>query len=368
MSNPYASKVETDRIEELHGDILDEPEQKTIFTIDATGEAMSKRMNANGGCLGVLSGEARKVLSIAKGRYSEDGDIDIWLKGFSGDYLRIDRSTKDPIEIPNPCLSALLAVQPDALSSIMKSPVINESGFSARWFFVNVPLRNGEYPINSVPADVKENFNKLIEKLANLRFAISKDGKLTITLSQDAFTLWKEYHDEIHREILNPEDMLSTQHIEWLAKLPENAARIALILHMFEEISGRTAEHIISKNEMARALVAANFFKSQAAKTFKEVLHDKIIEQAEKILKWIRKNLTHLQTERQSEKLGDILAVKSRDLIKYKVGGLSDTSSAEIILGRLAEYNWIRRTSLQLFEGKKPHILYLINPKITEEL
>ena len=60
-------------------------------------------------------------------------------------------------------------------------------------------------------------------------------------------------------------------------------------------------------------------------------------------------------------------AVKPRDILKYRVAGMSDIAQVETALNRLVEYNWVRKASIQLIGGKKAHIFYLITPKITEE-
>ena len=53
------------------------------------------------------------------GRYSQGVlNIDVYLKGFSGDPLRIDRISRPPQYVPKPVLTLGLTVQPEVIRDI----------------------------------------------------------------------------------------------------------------------------------------------------------------------------------------------------------------------------------------------------------
>jgi hypothetical protein len=152
----------------LQAELTEEPTAPVIICGDATSEAMGVRLKANGEAIGVLSSEGRKILAIARGRYAEGGDIDLWLAGHAGDYIRIDRMARQPIVLKHPCIAAYVATQPDAVRKLGENPALSESGFLARWLYIVSEKERGEYPTAEVSPDALRKYNDLITKLLTL--------------------------------------------------------------------------------------------------------------------------------------------------------------------------------------------------------
>jgi hypothetical protein len=152
----------------LQAKLTDEPAAPVVFCGDATSEALGVRLNANGEAIGVLSSEGRKILAIANGRYCDGGDIDLWLAGHAGDFIRIDRMGRPPIVLAHPCIAAYVATQPDAVQKLGENPALRVSGFLARWLYVVSEKERGEYPTAIVCPDALRQYNDLITKLLTL--------------------------------------------------------------------------------------------------------------------------------------------------------------------------------------------------------
>lgn len=152
----------------LQSKLTDEPAAPVIFCGDATSEALGVRLNANGEAIGVLSSEGRKILAVANGRYCDDADVDLWLAGHAGDFIRIDRMGRQPIVLKHPCIAAYVASQPDAVQRLGENPALRESGFLARWLYVVSEKERGEYPTAIVCPDALRQYNDLITKLLTL--------------------------------------------------------------------------------------------------------------------------------------------------------------------------------------------------------
>ncbi|NLD43955.1 MAG: DUF3987 domain-containing protein, partial [Chloroflexi bacterium] len=122
----------------IEAELGPEPPEPRLFAEDCTSEALGRRLAGNAERMAVVSSEGRKVLQIARGRYTDGkaGDLDLWLKGHAGDPHRVDRQGRPPYDLHAPCLSALLTVQPDALQSIGQDPEARASGFLARFLYV----------------------------------------------------------------------------------------------------------------------------------------------------------------------------------------------------------------------------------------
>ena len=87
-----------------------------------TSEKLAVLLGANHEILFSASPEARQIVDIVCGRYNSTKSTDeaIYLSGFSGDFLRVDRLGRDPLTLHKPCLSVLWLVQPDAMARLLK--------------------------------------------------------------------------------------------------------------------------------------------------------------------------------------------------------------------------------------------------------
>ena len=90
---------------------------------DVTPEAVASLLAECGGSIAVVSAEGG-VFDIIAGRYSGNiPNMDVWLKGHSGDMIRVDRKGRPPEYIRKPAMTLGLMIQPDVLKSIAAQPV-----------------------------------------------------------------------------------------------------------------------------------------------------------------------------------------------------------------------------------------------------
>ena len=86
-----------------------------LLADDTTPEALVSLMAANDGKMGIISDEGGIFDTIA-GKYSNGkANMDVFLKAYSGSYLRVDRKGRAPEVIEHPMLTMLLMVQPTVL-------------------------------------------------------------------------------------------------------------------------------------------------------------------------------------------------------------------------------------------------------------
>ena len=77
---------------------------------------------AEQGRIAVMSAEGGMFETIA-GRYSQGvANLDVYLKGFSGDTLRVDRKTRPPEYVKKPALTMALTVQPAVIKDLAVKP------------------------------------------------------------------------------------------------------------------------------------------------------------------------------------------------------------------------------------------------------
>jgi hypothetical protein len=352
-------------IARLRGELEDRPPEPILFCGDATSEALGRRMQERAGAIGVLSGEARKILSIAKGRYVEGGDIDLWLAGHAGDYLRVDRSAKDKpsYEIPEACLSALIMTQPDSLQSLGEAECLRESGFLARWLYLIPEHDRGAYPVESIPATVAGRYARTVRALIDLPRASLEDGTPAphlVRLAPDAFDCWRAFHDSTVREIGETRETRPGSFLQWLSKLPEHVARLALLFHACQHAEGAPLGRI-ERNTIEDAILLAGVLAVHARRAFAIMGGDVETARARKVWSWLDRNRDKLRTWREKEGL-PVEAVKPRELDRHGVAGVENVTEAEAVLMLLADKGYVQGVDIRPPTAGRPTRLFYLRP------
>ncbi len=344
------------------------PCQPVLIANDCTSEAMARIMAHNGEYLGIFSSEARAVLAIAKGKYLQQGaDIQVWLAGHGGDYLRYDRNAADkpPFEICEPVLSAFLATQRDSLQTMGHSMELRESGFLARWIYV-LPDKpgSGEYPVDSIEPRILEAYNTIMTRLLDLGPALDENQQAcphNVCMDHRAFGYWKTFHDQTKREAMAAPPLLAG----CLNKLPEHSARIALAFHLFETAAEKSdITRTLTPDAMRRALALGEVLKAHI-KRAAAFMGDSDERNAARLL-WpcLDANRAKLAAKREREGLGSIEAVKPRDVARYRWAGVETTTAAWAALAELALRGWVRAfTAPARAKAAPAHELFMLYPK-----
>ena len=93
--------------------------------------------------------------------------MDLWLKGHSGDPLRVDRKSRAPEYIPKPALSLGLMIQPQVLHSIAANRDFRGRGLLARFLYCLPVSKVGrrKTPAPPVDAAIAENYTAAMAEL-----------------------------------------------------------------------------------------------------------------------------------------------------------------------------------------------------------
>lgn len=115
------------------------PVEPRLVSDDATPETATTLLTEQGGRLAVLSAEGGIFATLA-GRYSGTPNLELFLKGHAGDLLIVDRRDRRE-RVDNPALTLGLAVQPEIITEIAKSPGFRGRGLLGRILY-SLPASN----------------------------------------------------------------------------------------------------------------------------------------------------------------------------------------------------------------------------------
>jgi hypothetical protein len=201
------------------------PDPRLICS-EVTGPALAMLLAQNQQVLLNATAEAGNLLDEAAKATSPLGQL--LLKGFSGDPVEIDRITRGPVVMEEPCISVCWLCQPHRLDKFLASERLLEDGLLPRFLVAHsnasmAPMHGDD---GSVPVDVADAYGGLIEELFVLYGRNSKD-EWVVQASTEAQEVMRVHHNQCV-ERWNADDGPLRPCI---ARWSEQAWKIALVLH-----------------------------------------------------------------------------------------------------------------------------------------
>ena len=341
-------------IAQLEASLPEVPTQPRLWVQDITPERLAGIMADHDERIALFSDEGG-VFDILAGRYSKNGpNLDLFLQAHSGSPVRVDRSdrSKPPIMMQNPILTVGIAPQPDVLQSLSDKPGFRGRGLLARFLYglPASPLGMRELRPVPIPSSIEDAYSRGIERLLRLSPPVGDNGgwqPWRLRFSQAAYQAWKDFQQGI--EILMREGGKLHSIKDWASKLPGAAARIAGAFHCV--VSDPASNSTIEKDTIERTLTLATLAIDHALAVFNLMDRDPTIEDALKILGWIRRQGQHSFTVREC-----FCAHQSR---------FKKVENVRAPLRLLEEHAYIR----QVPKGKvshRPSELYEVNPRAAD--
>lgn len=294
--------VDLDDITELQYQLADLEREAVkplrLLADDVTPEALVSLMAANDGRMGIVSDEGG-VFDIIAGRYSSGKvNLDVFLKSYSGGYLRIDRMGRPPEVIEHPSLTMLLMVQPVVLETIMGNQDFAGRGFLARPLY-SLPastVGHRAYDTLPIPRNVEEDYACLIETL----LSVPELGEArVIRVSPEAHQEAKRFAEELEPKLAD--DLGGLDDLEgWAGKYHGQVMRIAGIIHCCLHAEN-AAERPVSLNTMKHAEIIGGYFLEHAKAAFQimGMTDTKEVKDAKYILKRIHSSGLYDTTKRE---------------------------------------------------------------------
>jgi hypothetical protein len=329
------------------------PVMPRLIADDITPEAAASLLAEQGGRLAVLSAEAGIFATLA-GRYSSGTpNFEVFLKGHSGDMLRVDRRSRPPEFVPAPALTLGLCVQPEVLRDIARLPGFRGRGLLARILYSLPPDLVGHRRIGeaAIPEDVRSAYTTSVEALVRSLAEWTDPAVLTLTPGAAALLLDAERAIEPRLDA-DTGDLAGIR--DWGAKQIGATARIAGLLHLathLEDGWGRPVSEAI----MADALAVGDYFTAHALAAFDQMGANLEYEDAQEVLAWLERTGLARFTKREAfTALSRSRFPKAADL--------------DAPLTVLEDHGYIRRDDEPLERtgpGRPPSPGYLVHPELS---
>ncbi len=229
-----------------------------FITEDVTPEKLADLMAENNERMALLSAEGGGIFSIMAGRYSSDGkaNLEIFLKGFSGDYCAVDRIGRATIILIEPALTICLFLQPHVVQSVPASFL--ERGLMPRFLFSFPRSLVGHRKITPrvIDAEVKNQYLLNVKKLLYLK----AEEEVQLTLHNNARQAEEAFRGEIEKMFLDGGELAEMK--EWGSKLSGQIIRLAGLLHIAEHVQGLRMD-MPNIEEIPKQIQAETIIKAQ---------------------------------------------------------------------------------------------------------
>jgi putative DNA primase/helicase len=193
-----------------------------------------------------------------------------WLSMWSNQAIVVDRKSRqgDPTYVERPWVSLVGGIQPAMLPELGGSM---EDGLLDRFLFCYPKHSHTDLSDVEIGADTEAKYAGLYEKLSSLRMVedeIGQEAPNVVPMSREAGRLFKEIHDQIGRETLEPGFPLRLQGV-W-AKMRGYLARISLVLALCRCVEHGEPEQV-EEEDVKNAARIVGYFKAHARRVYREL-------------------------------------------------------------------------------------------------
>ena len=346
-------KVEISEVRRASDELAAFKEKKELqlYSDDVTTEKLVSILAENDGKAAIFSTEGG-IFDMLKGIYTKYVNIDVFLKGYSGDAIRVERIGRKSENILNPTLSLMLMAQPSVLAGIMVNETFRGRGLTARFLYCmpKSNVGNRKYRSGTLTPEVYQNYERLIH---NLLTDEPENTPEVITLSTEADELLEQFAEEL-------EPKLKTEYsdiADWAGKLVGNVARISGLLcrasvHRIQEFLGEPEPLVVSGEIMQNAIYIGRYLIDHAKAAFALMGADDGIKKCKYVLDAIVKS--------------GLVEFTRRDVMRL-CRSLKNVDQVQVVLDRLTDYGYIAaKDSSYNGKGRPPNMVYLVNPIIYE--
>lgn len=319
-----------------------------LYVDDVTTEKLTSVLADNGGTAAIVSAEGG-IFDMLSGIYTKNVNIDVMLKGHSGDDIRVDRVGRNSESIRHPALTVLLSVQPNVLSGLMRNGTFRGRGLTARFMYCLPKSKVGDrrYRTEPIPDEVATCYDVLIRNLLEEEMPKIPD---LIRLSPEADRMLEEYSCEV-------ESRMKTEYADipdWAGKLVGAVLRISGLLcraanaHCVDFLD-IPQSLIVDGQTMAGAIAIGRYFTEHSRAAYSLMGADDLVKQSQYTLDAIVKN--------------GLVEFSRRDIMRL-CRSFKTADEVQPVLNHLADLGYVavRESDTVQTRGRPANQTYLVNP------
>lgn len=342
-------KVDAEEMEKMAQEVADFREvlPMQLYVDDITTEKLVSVISVNHGRAALISSEGG-IFDTLAGIYTKNVNIDVMLKGYSGDPIRVDRIGRESESIMNPALTILLMAQPNVISEVLNNTTFRGRGLTARFLYCMPVSFVGSRRFQSKPVP-DEVYHRYECRVINLLEDEYPEKPETITLSYDAEKLLIAFAEEIEPKLVSDYAELA----DWAGKLIGNTLRIAGLLcragtHRSHEFLDVAEPLTVDGRTMENAIRLGRYFLNHAQAAYSVLPEDTMFKQAGRILTMLKER--HLQE------------FDRRAAMRY-CRTFRTVQEIQPVLDFLDDYGYIaRQPEKTVSPGRPPLPKYSVNP------
>lgn len=297
-----------------------------LIADDVTPEAAGSLLAEQGGRLAIISAEGG-LFDIVAGRYTGNvPNMDLWLKGHSGDPVKVDRKGREPEYIERPTLTLGLMIQPSVLTTIASNRHFRGRGLLARFLYATPVSKVGRRMIAAEPVSevVASRYATVVADLAEKMHGWGDDPAV-LTLTAAAHEAVKSIEAAVEPTLAGDGELAHLA--DWGSKYVGAVARIAGILHLGTLGADKGTTTPVSAETILAANRIGEYFKAAAIKAFSVMGTDPITADAMYLLD----RILGTGDEEMSE----------RDMFNLSRSRFKQTASMAPALARLIEHGFL---------------------------
>jgi hypothetical protein len=278
-----ARKQATREVYDMERELPEVPPLPRLLVDDCTPEAMAEVMAGNGESIGMLEAEGGALDTLA-GRYSSGvPNLDLVLKGYSGEPVAVDRKNRPPIRLRNPRITMILTPQPSVLRAAGSNQVFMGRGFIGRCLLVLPrPLVGYRDNDKTMPEHLTREWHAYVDSLLTIP---AQPDPYELTLTKGAYALWLDFSRDVeHAQRPGGEFEFIRA---WASKATGLVVRIAGLFHLAEG-PGVIGEPIRPET-MKQAIRFTAWAAIHAKYAFSSFGMDEGQEAGKRALEWLRR-------------------------------------------------------------------------------
>ena len=279
-------------------DSIEVPPVPRLLADDVTPEKLASLLAEHGGRLAIISAEGG-IFDIIAGRYSGNvPNLDVWLKGHSGDQIRVDRQGRPPEYIRRPALTVGLMMQPEVLRVIAAQRQFRGRGLLARFLYAMPRSKVGRRKTGAAPVsdEVTEAYGSVVHSLA-VGMAKWLGDPAVLVLTPKAQQAIEAIEAATESALADGGELSALK--DWGSKYVGAVARIAGILHLAELGADKGPTTPVDAETILKAARIGTYFRAAAIGAFLQMGTDPATSDAVYLLERIRRLKCDTVSERQ---------------------------------------------------------------------